>query len=295
MKIRTSNYFIKEAIKSMKRNGLMTLASISTVALSLFMLGVFICGVVNLNNMAASLENEVQISIYLKDDLSTDQIMAVGKKIKAIPRIKEIKFVNKEEAMKEFKERLGDQQQLVNALNGVNPLPNSYVLTFENPEDVKTTAKMVAQFPGVESSHYGQDVVEELFKVTQVIRIGGIILIAFLAAATLFIISNTIRLTVFARRKEIAIMKYVGATNSFIRWPFLIEGMLLGAIGGLIAIACVWEFYHFITVEVSESLAFFPLIPMYPFFYQLMGVLLGVGIVVGAIGSTISLKQYMKV
>ena len=195
----------------------------------------------------------------------------------------------------EFKERLGDQQQLVNALGGVNPLPNSYVLTFDNPSDVKATAKLATTFQGVESTHYGQDIVEELFRITQVIRIGGIVLIAFLAAATLFIISNTIRLTVFARRKEIAIMKYVGATNGFIRWPFLIEGMLLGLIGAIIAVLCVGEFYHFITMEVSESLAFFPLVPMFPFFYDVAIYILGGGIVVGAIGSTISLKQYMKV
>ncbi|MBK7921551.1 MAG: ABC transporter permease [Veillonella sp.] len=295
MKIRTFRYFFKEALKSMRRNGLMTLASISTVALSLFMLGVFLCGVVNLNNMAESLENQVELSVYLKDDLTTDQIMAVGKKVKEIPNVKRIEFINKEQAMTDFKERLGDQQQLVSSLNGVNPLPNSYVLTFENPEDVKSTARLVTTFPGVESSHYGQDVIEELFKITQIIRIGGIVLIVFLAAATLFIISNTIRLTVFARRKEIAIMKYVGATNSFIRWPFMIEGMLLGFVGAIIATLCVGEFYHFITLEVEQSLAFFPLVKMFPFFYTLVGVLLGGGILVGAIGSTISLKQYMKV
>lgn len=295
MKPRTLKYFFKEALKSMKRNGLMTLASISTVALSLFMLGVFLCGVINLNNMASSLENQVQLSIYLKDGLTTDQIMAVGKQIKAIPNLKHLEFVNKEQAMKEFKARLGDQQQLVNALGDVNPLPNSYVLTFDNPSDVKATAKLATTIQGVESTHYGQDIVEELFRITQVIRIGGIVLIAFLAAATLFIISNTIRLTVFARRKEIAIMKYVGATNGFIRWPFLIEGMLLGLVGAVIAVLCVGEFYHFITMEVSESLAFFPLVPMFPFFYDVAIYILVGGIIVGAIGSTISLKQYMKV
>lgn len=279
----------------MRRNGLMTLASISTVALSLFMLGIFLCGVVNLNNMASSLENQVQLSVYLKDGLTTEQIMAVGKKIKAIPNLKHLEFVNKDQAMADFKERLGDQKQLVDALNGVNPLPNSYILTFENPEQVKSTAQLVTTFPGVESSHYGQDIVEELFKITQVIRIGGIVLIAFLAGATLFIISNTIRLTVFARRKEIAIMKYVGATNSFIRWPFMMEGMILGFIGSLIAISCVGYSYYFLTMEVSQNLAFFPLVPMFPAFYELTGILLVVGVLVGMIGSAISIRQYMEV
>ena len=251
MKLRTFSYFVKEAFKSMRRNGLMTLASISTVALSLFMLGVFLCGVVNLNNMAASLETQVQLSVYLKDDLTTNQIMETGKAVKSQPHIKELKFVTKDQALQDFKSRLGDdQKQMIDSLEGVNPLPNSYIVTFENPQDVKLAAKELATVPGVESVHYGQDVVDELFKITQIIRIGGIVLIAFLAAATLFIISNTIRLTVFARRKEIAIMKYVGATNGFIRWPFVIEGMLLGCIGGLIAVACTGEFYYFITSEI---------------------------------------------
>ena len=280
----------------MRRNGLMTLASISTVALSLFMLGVFLCGVVNLNNMAASLETQVQLSVYLKDDLTTNQIMETGKAVKSQPHIKELKFVTKDQALQDFKSRLGDdQKQMIDSLEGINPLPNSYIVTFENPQDVKLAAKELATVPGVESVHYGQDVVDELFKITQIIRIGGIVLIAFLAAATLFIISNTIRLTVFARRKEIAIMKYVGATNGFIRWPFVIEGMLLGCIGGLIAVACTGEFYYFITSEIEQSLAFFPLVPMFPIFYQLAVALLIIGIFVGAIGSAISLRQYMRV
>ena len=296
MKLRTFSYFVKEAFKSMRRNGLMTLASISTVALSLFMLGVFLCGVVNLNNMAASLETQVQLSVYLKDDLTTNQIMETGKAVKSQPHIKELKFVTKDQALQDFKSRLGDdQKQMIDSLEGVNPLPNSYIVTFENPQDVKLAAKELATVPGVESVHYGQDVVDELFNITQIIRIGGIVLIAFLAAATLFIISNTIRLTVFARRKEIAIMKYVGATNGFIRWPFVIEGMLLGCIGGLIAVACTGEFYYFITSEIEQSLAFFPLVPMFPIFYQLAVALLIIGIFVGAIGSAISLRQYMRV
>ncbi len=295
MKIRTFGYFFREALTSMRRNGLMTLASISTVTLSLFILGVFLCGVVNLNNMASTLESQVEISIYLKDNLTAQQISNVEKKLKALPDIKQIQFVNKETAMERFKERLGEQQTLVNALNGANPLPNSFEIVFATPEAVKQTAKVVHTYPEVESAHFGQDVIEQLFQIAQIIRIGGIVLILFLAGATLFIISNTIRLTVFARRKEIAIMKYVGATDGFIRWPFLMEGVLLGICGATIASLCVWQFYLFIIIKVQDSLAFLPIVPMLPFIYQLVGVLFAVGIFVGAVGSTISIRQYMKV
>ena len=289
MKIRTFRYFVKEAVKSMRRNGLMTIASISTVALSLFILGIFTCGVVNLDNLASNLESQVEVSVYLQDNLTTPEIMDVGKKLKAMPGLTKMEFVSKQEALQRFEQRLGDQKDMLQALDGNNPLPNAYVLTFETPEQVKDTAATVTKFKGVDSVHYGQDVVE------QIIRIGGIILIIFLACATLFIISNTIRLTVFARRKEIAIMKYVGATNGFIRWPFLLEGVILGFIGAAIASACVWEFYLFVTGEVQNSLAFLPIVPIVPFFYKLAGGLFAVGILVGAVGSAISIKQYMKV
>lgn len=295
MKFRTFRYFFKEACSSLKRNGLMTLASISTVALSLFILGVFLCGVVNMNNMASNLESQVQLNVYLKDNLTTAQVMDLGSKLKMLPNKKSLAFVNKNEAMARFKKHLGEQKALVEALDGANPLPSSYEITFDNPDDVKRVAEIVVRYPQVESVHYGKDIIEDLFKIAQVIRIGGIALILFLAGATLFIISNTIRLTVFARRKEIAIMKYVGATNSFIRWPFLFEGVIIGFVGAAIATACVWEFYGVIVTEVKSSLAFMPIVPMYPFFYQLLGVMFIVGTFVGAIGSTISLKQYMKV
>ena len=197
--------------------------------------------------------------------------------------------------MDALKERMKDQPGILNALEGKNPLPSSYEITFTNPESVKKTARIVADYPEVESTHYGQEIIEQLFRITTIIRWGGIALIIFLTLATLFIISNTIRLTVFARRKEIAIMKYVGATNWFIRWPFLLEGLILGFVGGVIADVLLAQFYEFVTVAVHSSLAFLPMVSMYPFLYHVSGVLLVISMIIGAIGSTISLKRYMKV
>jgi cell division transport system permease protein len=295
MKIRTMRYFVSEAVKSFWRNSFMTIASIATVALSFFILGVFTIIVANLDHFAENLESQVQISIYLKDDLTTDQVMSVGRRLKALPDVKELSFTNKDQAMEKLKERMKDQPGILNALEGKNPLPSSYELTFTNPEAVKKTAAIVAEYPEVESSHYGQEIIEQLFQITAVVRWGGIALIILLTFATLFIISNTIRLTVFARRKEIGIMKYVGATNWFIRWPFLLEGLFLGFIGGVIADLALLQFYEFITVTIHRSLAFLPMVSMYPFMYQMGGVLLLLSMVIGAIGSTISLKRYMKV
>jgi Cell division protein len=295
MKIRTMKYYTSEAFKSFWRNSFMSVASIATVALALFILGLFSMLAANLDYFADNLENQVQLSVYLKDDLKTDQVMAVGRQLKALPDVKELTFTNKDQAMERMKERMKDQPGILDALGGKNPLPASYEITFNNPQSVKSAATEVRDINGVESTHYGQDIIEQLFNIANVIRWGGIVLIVFLAFATLFIISNTIRLTVFARRKEIGIMKYVGATNWFIRWPFLLEGLLLGFIGGVIADIALFQFYEFVTESIHESLAFLPLIGFFPFMYQLAGGLLLISMIIGAIGSTISLKRYMKV
>ncbi|SDN08728.1 cell division transport system permease protein [Megasphaera paucivorans] len=295
MKIRTMRYYTSEAFTSFRRNSFMSFASIATVALSLFILGVFMTMVANLDYFADNLENQVQISVYLKDGITTDQVMKVGRELKELPDVKSIEFTDKAKAMDRLKERMKDQPGILDALEGKNPLPSSYEITFTNPEAVKKTAAVVAKYPEVESSHYGQEIVEQLFSITQVIRWGGIALIIFLTFATLFIISNTIRLTVFARRREIGIMKYVGATNWFIRWPFLLEGLFLGFIGGLIADMALFQFYGFVTTEIHESLAFLPMVSMYPFMYKTGSVLLIISMIIGALGSTISLKRYMKV
>jgi len=295
MKFRTMRYYVSEAFQSFRRNSFMSFASIATVTLSLFILGTFMMMVANLDYFAANLENQVQISVYLKDNLTTEQVMKVGRQLKELPEVNKIDFVSKDDAMGRLKKRMQDQPGILDALAGKNPLPSSYELTFTNPLAVRKTAAIVSEYPEVESSHYGQEIIDQLFRITEVIRWGGIALIVFLTLATLFIISNTIRLTVFARRREIAIMKYVGATNWFIRWPFLLEGLFLGFIGGVIANVFLIQFYRFITVTVHQSLTFLPMVSMYPFMYQVSGILLGISMIIGAIGSTISLKRYMKV
>ena len=288
-------YFWKETFYSLFRNKFMAVASVLTVTLSMFILGVFLCAVLNINHMATYLENQVEMTVYLKDGLNTDQVMAVGKKLKALPDLKEIKFTNKDQAMAEFKQRLGDQQGILDAING-NPLPSSYSTSFSTPASLKNAVNIVTKYQEVDSVQYGQDIIEQLYKVAQVIRIGGIILIVFLAGAELFIISNTIRLTVFARRREIQIMKYVGATNGFIRWPFIFEGMIIGFLGSGIAAFILWEGYNVVLMEMTQAgLVFIPMIALWPFMGYITVMLLAAGIIIGILGSTISLRKYMKV
>jgi len=295
MKLQTSEYFIQEVFRSLRRNNWMSFASIGTVAVSLFVLGVFLLLVLNMNRMASALESQVQISVYLEDGLSADDRKDIASDIEALQGIESIRYISKDEAKARLEDRLGDQKYLLDALGDKNPLPDSFEVVVKSPDLVETAAKAIDRMDGVQEAKYGQDVIEHLFAITRLIRIFGLVLMVLLAGATLFIISNTIRLTVFARRKEIAIMKYVGATDWFIRWPFLLEGMVLGFVGGVIAAVALRSFYAAMAAKITDTLTFFPLMPQYPSMNYITVALLLTGMAIGALGSALSLKRFLKV
>ena len=295
MRLKTGEYFIQEVFHSLRRNNWMTFASIGTVAVSLFVLGVFLILVLNMNRLAGMLESQVQISVYLEDHLTDREKRQIGYDIESLQGIDTVTYVDREEAKARLAERLGDQKYLLDALSEDNPLPDAFEVTVTTPVVVESAAEAIDSLQGVEEAKYGQDVVEHLFDITRLMRIFGFVLMGLLGGATLFIISNTIRLTVFARRKEIAIMKYVGATDWFIRWPFLLEGVVLGCIGGCIAAVALRSFYAAMAAKIYSTLAFFPLMPQYPFMNYVTLAILLAGIVIGAIGSVISLKRFLRV
>lgn len=295
MKLKTGEYFIQEVFHSLRRNNWMTFASIGTVAVSLFVLGVFLILVLNMNRLAGMLESQVQISVYLEDHLTDREKRQIGYDIESLQGIDSVTYVDRETAKERLKDKLGDQKYLLDALSDDNPLPDAFEVTVTTPSVVESAAGAIDSMQGVEEAKYGQDVVEHLFDITRLMRIFGFVLMGLLGGATLFIISNTIRLTVFARRKEIAIMKYVGATDWFIRWPFLLEGIVLGCIGGLIAAVALRSFYAAMAAKIYSTLAFFPLMPQYPFMNYVTAAILLAGIVIGAIGSVISLKRFLRV
>lgn len=295
MKFQTIEYFFREVIMSMIRNRLMTFASIGTVAVSLFVLGVFLILVMNMSKMASSLENQVQISVYINDNLPEEGRKEIERMTRDLKNVATVEYVPREEAMKIFRERLGENKKILDALGEANPLPNSFLVTVNNADDVKKTAASIADLYGVDEVKYGQDVAANLFELTHLMRFFGVVLVILLLGATVFIISNTIRLTVFARRKEIAIMKYVGATDWFIRWPFILEGVALGIIGGGVSALALRSFYSAMVTKIYESLAFFPMVEQYPFMNYLTLALICAGIFIGTLGSTVSLKRFMEV
>ncbi len=295
MKFQTIQYYFHEVFVSMVRKRWMTFASIGTVTVSLFVLGVFLILVMNMTKMASSLESQVQISAYLTDSLTPENRAEVERMIRSLSTVTKTEYVTKEQALQILQARLGDQKKILDALGESNPLPNYFLVTVKKASDVKRTAIAIADLYGVEEVKYGQDVAANLFDLTHLIRVFGFILMLVLALATIFIISNTIRLTVFARRKEIAIMKYVGATDEFIRWPFVLEGMALGFIGGSLSAIVLSSFYSAMAAKIYSTLAFFPLIEQSPFMiYLTLGLIIS-GMAVGILGSTVSLKKFLEV
>ena len=295
MSFSTKEYFIKETYKSIRRNGFMSFASISTVAVSLLVLGMFLMIFLNTNNLAQYLESQVQVSVYMQDSATDKELAAVKEKLTKMPGVVKVTQVSKQQALERFKKRLGDQEQLLNSLGKDNPFPNSFEVQVDSPERIKVLTPQLSQLPKVETAKFGQEVVEHLFQLTKILRFGGSLLVVFLAMATLFIISNTIRLTVFARRKEVIIMKYVGATDWFIRWPFLLEGMTLGFFGAVVAFILINSIYSGLLERIHATLAFLPLLPTSPLLLYVDLFLLVAGTGIGALGSYISLRKFLRV
>lgn len=295
MKIRTLAYFTGQAFSSMRRNSWMTVASIGTVAVTMIVLGIFLLLGGNIQSFAGNIESQVEISLYLQDEISSQQIDELAQKLAALEQVETVKYVSKEEALEELREMYGESGDFLAGLEMDNPLRNGFRLRTHRPEQVLEIVPALRILDGVAEVQYGQGFVEQLFTVTNILRVVALGLMLGLAAAATFIIANTIRITVFARRREISIMKYVGATDWFIRWPFIIEGMTLGLIGSLIAAGLIAWAYQAAVVNLAVSVPFFPLVKPWPFLLGVTGWLLLIGTAIGVIGSTVSLRRFLRV
>lgn len=295
MKIKTFKYFFREGMVSVKKNRVMSVASISTVAAALFIFGVFMLLVVNVNKIVRTVESEIEIQAFLEEDVTTIQKQQIEKDIKAIDGVQEVKFESQEEALEKFKEELGEKADLANGLELENPLPASFIIKVNKPQDVSVVSEKLKGHPGVEKVNDGKQMVETIMNVTGFIRIASILLMAILGIISISLISNTIKLTVFARKREIGIMKYIGATDWFIRWPFIIEGMLMGLLGAAISILILGFGYGYGAKVVSESQMIFSLVPSNEIIVTLAWQFSLIGVLIGGIGSLLSIRRFLVV
>ncbi len=288
--------FIIDALKSLKRNKTITFASIITVAATLFIFGVFLIVAQTINMGVESVESKVEIKAYLIDEITTQEQSNIETILQGVEGVKEITYESKEEAFDKFKERLGEDNAILAGFSeDRNPLPNSFVVSLEEPEAAMRVEEALSGVRGVEDVGNERETVERIIGLAKIIRTMGVVIFIILVLVSLFLISNTIKLTVYSRRREIGIMKFVGATDWFIRWPFLIEGMIMGLIGGIIAVGVVFFAYQLVYTDITQSLFYAGLVKpsevLNSFSWQ-FGL---TGLVIGALGSFIALKRFLDV
>ncbi|TJY41981.1 ABC transporter permease [Cohnella pontilimi] len=305
MKISTLARHLREGVKNVGRNGWMSIASISSIAVSLFILGVFMLLALNVNKVADQIESKVTIRAYLQVTANQAKIDEVERSIKRIPEVKSVKFVSKDEGLKQLRESMGEEGKA--ALEGYNsennPLPDAFEIEVFDPQTVSYVAKKVMAINETDASkpvtdvRYGKGTIEKLFRITNAVRNIGLIFVAGLAVMAMFLISTTIKMTIIARRREISIMKMVGATNSFIRWPFFIEGALIGIIGSVVTAAVLLFGYSELTSTTQTDIGYYmiQLATLKDVGWIVTGSILAIGTLLGIWGSTISVRKYLKV
>ncbi|MDD2482304.1 MAG: permease-like cell division protein FtsX [Lutispora sp.] len=298
MKARTVKYFFKQSTRSIWRNKVMSLASIGSVMAALLVIGIFLILVLNVDYLATKLESQVEIKVHLMDGLSENIINDINKDIKEIAGVKDSVFLSKDEALKKFNEELGENSYLLEGLEGDNPLSDSFIVTLEDPRLAPKATLAISAMSNIEKVVYGKEELEKLLNITYILRVGSLVIVGILFLISIFIISNTIKLTVFARRREIGIMKYIGATDWFVRGPFFFEGILLGLIGCIASIIILGAGYYFIANYIKQQMFGLLVISLMPFsevIYSLIVALLVIGIIIGSLGSMISIRKFLKV
>lgn len=294
MKLRSFSRFFKEGFQSIGRNLAMSFASVATIALTLFICGVFGIIVLNIDHFAGEIESTVEIQAFLGEDMDTAAVKQVESNIAKLDGVENISFVPKDEALESMAKRLGNTpQELLDSL-GTNPLPDSYLVQVKDAEDVVPTAKAMSGINGISEVKYGQGTVEKLFSLLNWVRYFGIGIIIFLIVASIIIVAFNIKMSVASRRNEIEIMRYVGASNWYIRWPFCVAGMVMGLIGGIIAVGLLYGAYLLVIDKINAIMVFSNLVAPNMYFVYIFGAMVIMGVVLGSAGSLISLNVYLK-
>jgi len=299
------SFFLSEAFGSMRRNWVMAMAAVITVFISTAILGAVLVTRDNLNQGATNLKNRVKIEVFIKDEATPEQTQALERKIQGLNDVKSYKYISKEEALRRFRERFGER--IIKNLP-INPLPASYEIQVKNADRVDSVAQQFFNDPTVDNSpgthdgvKYARETVRKMLSTISLIEKGMWVTTGIFAAAAVLLISTTVRLSIFARRREVEIMRLVGATNWFIRWPFVLEGFITGLVGAVLAAAFVWVGNWGIANWIQSSQIDFLSLRIFRMWWQggawplgLMPSLAILGALLGAVGSLVALRRYLK-
>ncbi|WML46930.1 permease-like cell division protein FtsX [Neobacillus sp. PS3-34] len=297
MKVRTLGRHARESIKSITRNGWMTFASVSAVTVTLLLVGVFFVIMMNLNKVGQSIEEDVKIRVHIDVAANKQDQQKLQNQIEQIPEVESVQYSSKEQELKDLIKSLGDEGKAFKLFEQDNPLNDVFIVKTKKPTDTMKVAKQIEKMNYTAKVRYGQGQVEKLFKFISASRNVGLALIIGLLLTAVFLISNTIKITIVARRREIRIMKLVGATNAFIRWPFFLEGLWLGILGAIIPIVLVSMAYFYAYDYLAPKLKgnFIQIIPYEPFMYQVSALLVIMGAIIGVWGSMMSVRKFLKI
>jgi cell division transport system permease protein len=296
MKISSIEYSFIDAVKSLKRNRSLSFASIATVAATLFIFGVFLLIQVNLNLVMRGVESQLEVRVTLTDNITSEQQSTIESTLKGINGVKTVTLETKEQALVNLQRQFGDNNKsLLQGLDKKNPLPFTFIVKVDKPDFIATVVKTVKDMPGVEEVKDGKEVVNTVMTVTRTIKFVGLGIVIILLAVSFFLIGNTIKLTVYSRRREIGIMKYIGATDWLIRTPFIIEGVLLGIVGAIVSDLLLYFLYGVIVSKAGVAFEFLQLVNPAYVFSSLLWEFLLIGIVIGSSGSVFAVRKFLAV
>lgn len=289
-------YAFKQAFKQAFRNRAMSIASMFSITAMLLILGLFFILVVNVSMVSETAKKQFDtIQVYLLDETTYEQASVMIADLNRMEGVSEATYQSAEEAMDKWKVKWGDNAYLLDGLDE-NPLPNSIIIKVTDLKEADAIVARVKTFDGIEDVKYYKDTVDQLMKITRFIQVGAMVVIVFLVIVSVIVVSNTVKLTVLAREREISIMKYVGATNWFIRGPFLIEGIFIGILSALISVGIISYIYYKITELIGPEIFIMLSTTMVPgefLITHLVWIFLALGISIGASGSIISMRRFL--
>lgn len=290
-------YFVSEGCKSYSKNWLMSLASTFIVVASLLVLGVYLLFSMNVNYIAEQFKSECEISAYIDSSVEaeSDEMQDIENHIKAISNVDDIDFYSKEKALVDYREDLGEEAGVLDGLEDDNPLRDSFKITLVDLEQAGKTADEIEKIEGVAKVSDNQTSMSKLISATNIIKSISFWFMIFLSAIAVFIISNTIKITLFARRRDINIMKYLGATNSFISWPYIIEGIVIGIVGAVVSLAVVVLVYSYFLAQNFMLIGSIDFCELKDVLLPLTAWFAGIGILLGAVGSAVSIRRHLRV
>lgn len=293
-------YFLKSAVKSMYKNAIMTVASIFVLIACMVIIGSVYVASANVLSFMNQLDSQNEIVAFIDDEYSDDSLSRTKlcQKVASVLGVESVEYVTKEQALSEHREQLGEDGAYLDGYEGEdNPLRDELRIKINDLERFSDISDEISAFEEIANVRDSRDIVDLLMSVRKVLTILGVWIIIILAIVSLFIISNTIKLAMYNRRNEINIMKYVGATNSFIRFPFVFEGILIGIISTIVSLFAQWCLYTYAIVPLLSDLSFLEssIVPFGAMFKALLLIFGGIGLIVGIFGSSLSIRKYLKV